>query len=156
MPMTPFEPTDEQRFLVRTAIGLGLNSRQIASLVLNPRTGEAITDMTLMKAFAAEIESGSAPLVYEIGMRHREIALHGRNERESREACQFLLTRRGGPAWVGRSQQEVQIAMFRDEGVKERLQAKIARLLPSRSPEEEPPPPPQPSPREALALRLLK
>ena len=43
----PFEPTKEQRRMVSILAGMGRPHKEIATLVVNPRTGKPIDDVTL-------------------------------------------------------------------------------------------------------------
>lgn len=55
-----FVPTDADRKRVQNASGLGIPNRMVAQFVINPETGRPITEKTLVKHFAKEIELGLA------------------------------------------------------------------------------------------------
>jgi hypothetical protein len=54
-----FEPTDEQRNLVKLLAGFGIPQERICLVVNSPRTGRPITKETLERAFAHGLEVGS-------------------------------------------------------------------------------------------------
>ncbi len=120
----PLEPTPELRELVERAAGLGLTRQQIAATIKNPATGKPIHPATLTDHFSAEIEAGQARLITEVGTSLWQLALHGESER--RTACEFLLSRRGGPAW--RERQDVSVDMNVLAGARETLAAKLEKL----------------------------
>jgi hypothetical protein len=53
-------PTKEQRDLVSIMAGVGRPHREIATLVINPRTGKAIDDVTLRVRFPEELSQAKA------------------------------------------------------------------------------------------------
>ncbi len=55
-----FEPTDQQRHTVRTMAVAGIQRAIIAKCVINPETDKPIGEKTLAKAFAQELEIGTA------------------------------------------------------------------------------------------------
>lgn len=57
---TGYHPTKDQRGLVESLAGRGLPQDQIARLVLNPATGEPISETTLKVHFHNELQSGIA------------------------------------------------------------------------------------------------
>ena len=122
----PLEPTPELRELVERAAGLGLTRAQIAATIKNPATGKPIHQATLTDHFSEEIEAGQARLITEVGSSLWQLALHGESERERRAACEFLLSRRGGPAW--RERQDVSVDMNVLAGARETLAAKLEKL----------------------------
>ena len=63
----PFEPTDEHRFQVEMAVGLGIKQDAIAQLIVNPETGKGISRTTLQEHFADEIARGRPKLEAMIG-----------------------------------------------------------------------------------------
>ena len=56
----PLEPTPEQRLQVEVLVGLGLTYKEVAYVVVNPRTGKGISTRTLQAHFADELEQGQA------------------------------------------------------------------------------------------------
>jgi hypothetical protein len=50
-----FEPTKEQRAMVRMAVGNRIPQAEICTALLNPHSGKPIDDNTFRKAFAGEI-----------------------------------------------------------------------------------------------------
>lgn len=58
--MPAFEPTEQQRLFVAAMAGAKMSLREIACLVINPRTNKPIALETLQKAFAYELEAGIA------------------------------------------------------------------------------------------------
>lgn len=60
MPNKTFEPTDEQRKQVEAMKGFGIPEDDIAKLIANPNTGEAICRNTLRKHFRRELDVGEA------------------------------------------------------------------------------------------------
>lgn len=55
----PFEPTAEQRVTVKTMASYGIPLDDIARVVINPRTGKAISRKTLSRHCKAEIATGA-------------------------------------------------------------------------------------------------
>lgn len=55
MVMRAFKPTDEQRFLVRSSLGLGINQEAVRSQIL--QNGKPIAKETFEKHFAKEVEN---------------------------------------------------------------------------------------------------
>lgn len=55
-----FVPTVEQRNMVQVMSGYGIPQDKIACLVINPDTGIGISEVTLRKVFAKEIQVGLA------------------------------------------------------------------------------------------------
>jgi hypothetical protein len=53
-----FKPTAEQTTMVLTLSGYGIPENQIRLLVINPETGEPITEKTLRKHFRHELDTG--------------------------------------------------------------------------------------------------
>lgn len=68
--MPPFVPTKEQRAWVLQMAGLKMSWDEIASLIVNPRTKQAISKETLGKAFAHELAIGRQHLKRLIGNRY--------------------------------------------------------------------------------------
>ena len=66
MPM--FVPTAEQRKLVEGLGGFGMRYDQISTLVINERTGKAISGMTLQKHFQTELTAGKAKADAKVAM----------------------------------------------------------------------------------------
>ena len=122
----PLEPTPELRELVERAAGLGLTRQQIAATIKNPATGKPIHPATLTDHFADELEAGQARLITEVGSSLWQLALHGENERERRAACEFLLSRRGGPAW--KEHQQVDVTTHVINNAHATLEAKLEKL----------------------------
>ena len=122
----PLEPTPELRELVERAAGLGLTRQQIAATIKNPATGKPIHQATLTDHFADEIDAGQARLITEVGSSLWQLALHGENERERRAACEFLLSRRGGPAW--KEHQQVDVTTHVINNAHATLEAKLEKL----------------------------
>lgn len=54
-----FEPTKEDRERVEKMAGYGLTQRQMASVIINPRTGEHIDHHTLEGEFPTELKTGA-------------------------------------------------------------------------------------------------
>jgi hypothetical protein len=54
-----FEPTEDDRKRVETLAGYGLKQEGICMLVVNPHTGEPITDKTLKRHFERELAVGA-------------------------------------------------------------------------------------------------
>ena len=122
----PLEPTPELRELVERAAGLGLTRQQIAATIKNPATGKPIHQATLTDHFADEIDAGQARLITEVGSSLWQLALHGESERERRAACEFLLSRRGGPAW--KEHASLNVDMTVQDDARETLAAKLEKL----------------------------
>ena len=136
----PLEPTPELRELVERAAGLGLTRQQIAATIKNPATGKPIHQATLTDHFSEEIEAGQARLITEVGTSLWRLALQGENERERRAACEFLLARRGGPAWKEHSSQAIDLTVQHNAHATlaaklERFSAQAALLAAQPSPE---------------------
>jgi hypothetical protein len=55
-----FEPTDDQRDLVKRMVLAGVQRDIIAKCVINPNTERPVTQKTLKKHFAEELERGDA------------------------------------------------------------------------------------------------
>lgn len=55
-----FEPTDEQKAVVKALYGYGLPQNEIRQHVINPETGKPITKVVLERVFRAELDEGSA------------------------------------------------------------------------------------------------
>ena len=70
--MPVFEPTEQQRLFVAAMAGIRMTAREIALLVLNPRTNKSIDVDTLIKAFAYELEAGPSKFKSLIGTRFME------------------------------------------------------------------------------------
>ena len=122
----PLEPTPELRELVERAAGLGLTRAQIAATIKNPATGKPIHQATLTDHFADELEAGQARLIAEVGTSLWRLALQGESERERRTACEFLLSRRGGPAW--QEHQQVDVTTHVINNAHATLAAKLEKL----------------------------
>ncbi len=56
----PFEPTAEQRVLVEAMTGYGIPQQDIVTLIINPKTGKPINEVTLRDHFRPEINRGLA------------------------------------------------------------------------------------------------
>src|SRR5215510_8163239 len=54
-----FEPTQDQRSQVKQMKALGIPEDRICKTITNPQTGKPVSPMTLVRAFAAELESGA-------------------------------------------------------------------------------------------------
>ena len=54
-----FEPTPDQRSQVKQMKALGIPEDRICKTITNPRTRKPVAPMTLVRAFAAELESGA-------------------------------------------------------------------------------------------------
>jgi hypothetical protein len=63
----PFEPTKEQRRMVSVLAGMGRPHKEIATLVVNPRTGRAIDDVTLRLRFSEELCQAKAKVSLILG-----------------------------------------------------------------------------------------
>jgi hypothetical protein len=63
----PFEPTKEQRRMVLVLAGMGRPHKEIATLVINPRTGRAIDDATLRLRFPEELCQAKAKVSLILG-----------------------------------------------------------------------------------------
>ena len=122
----PLEPTPELRELVERAAGLELTRQQIAATIKNPAPGKTIRPATLTDHFADELEAGQARLIAEVGSSLWQLALHGESERERRTACEFLLSRRGGPAWKEHSSQAIDLTV--QHNAHATLAAKLEKL----------------------------
>jgi len=55
----PFEPTDDDRRLVSSLAGFGAPHEYIASCIVNPQTGKAMTPKTLRVHFRAELDTAA-------------------------------------------------------------------------------------------------
>lgn len=55
---TKFEPSEDQRNLVRLAAAMGYPLKRIADLIINPQGGKPISDKTLTASFPKELETG--------------------------------------------------------------------------------------------------
>lgn len=53
-----FQPTDEQRELVKMAATCGIPERRICHAIVNPKTDKEITPVTLRKHFRNELDRG--------------------------------------------------------------------------------------------------
>lgn len=53
----PFQPTEEDRRLVSSLAGFGAPHEYIASCIVNPQTGKAMTPKTLRVHFRAELDT---------------------------------------------------------------------------------------------------
>jgi hypothetical protein len=63
----PFKPTKEQRRMVEILAGVGRPHKEIATLVVNPRTGRAIDDVTLRLRFPEELCQAKAKVSLILG-----------------------------------------------------------------------------------------
>src|SRR6516165_6952538 len=63
----PFEPTKEQRRTVSILAGVGRPHKEIATLVINPRTGKPIDDVTLGLRFPEELCQAKAKVSLILG-----------------------------------------------------------------------------------------
>jgi hypothetical protein len=63
----PFKPTKEQRRMVSILAGVGRPHKEIATLVVNPRTGRAIDDVTLRLRFPGELCQAKAKVSLIVG-----------------------------------------------------------------------------------------
>jgi hypothetical protein len=63
----PFEPTKEQRRTVSILAGVGRPHKEIATLVVNPRTGKPIDDVTLRLRFPEELSQAKAKVSLILG-----------------------------------------------------------------------------------------
>jgi hypothetical protein len=63
----PFEPTKEQRRMVSILAGMGRPHKEIATLVINPRTGKPIDDVTLRLRFPEELCQAKAKVSLILG-----------------------------------------------------------------------------------------
>ena len=88
-----FEPTDEQRKNVQILISLGLPLKEICAVVRD-RNDKAITEPTLRKHFAKEIEVGLPGVKRWMGI----LRIRQSSERKYRKASRPLVTRRAGSA----------------------------------------------------------
>lgn len=61
-PMQRFEPTKEQRAVVKLACAHGMPWDSIRLVIINPRTGKAIAKETLMYAFEEELAAGKVEM----------------------------------------------------------------------------------------------
>lgn len=55
-----FEPTEEQKAVVKALYGYGLPQNEIRQHVINPETGKPITKPVLERVFRAELDHGAA------------------------------------------------------------------------------------------------
>jgi hypothetical protein len=90
-----FEPTREQRGLVRALAGIGMRQEQIAGLVVNPEGGRPISVPTLRQAFRNELTTGRANVIARGVVRLLQL-VDSRNERVALGATTFLLKTQGG------------------------------------------------------------
>jgi hypothetical protein len=65
----PFKPTKEHRRMVSILAGVGRPHKEIATLVINPRTGKAIGDVTLRLRFPQELCQAKAKVSLILGPR---------------------------------------------------------------------------------------
>jgi hypothetical protein len=63
----PFKPTKEQRRIVSILAGMGRPHKEIATLVVNPRTGKPIDDVTLRLRFPEELCQAKAKVSLILG-----------------------------------------------------------------------------------------
>ena len=70
-----FQPTDEQRNLVKMLAGHGLVQLQMIKYIINPRTGTHISENTLQKAFHDELIAGRAEMNLAVSQKVLEGAL---------------------------------------------------------------------------------
>jgi hypothetical protein len=63
----PFKPTKEQRRMVSILAGLGRPHKEIATLLINPRTGKPIDDVTLRLRFPEELCQAKAKVSLILG-----------------------------------------------------------------------------------------
>ena len=70
--MPSFQPSDQQRLFVAAMAGIRMTHREIALLVVNPRTLNPIDVNTLEKHFAHELDAGPAQFKSLIGTRFME------------------------------------------------------------------------------------
>ena len=96
MPQKAFQPTDEQRRMVRAMVAYGVPQRDIASVI-------DVALNTLRKHFVREIETATAEANARIARTLYERAIGG-----SIRALTFWLERRGGESWKNRATLEHQ------------------------------------------------
>ena len=85
------EPTDVLREQVKTASGMGLTHDQICKLF-------RISDVTLRKYYARELEVGLTEINTAVAMNLFRIATTG-DDKTAASVCLWWLERRGGAAW---------------------------------------------------------
>ena len=73
----PFQPTPEQREMVRMHVAVGLPHDDIARIVINPSTGKGIGRATLDKYFREELDTGSAKANADVGGKLYTMAMEG-------------------------------------------------------------------------------
>ena len=64
--------TSEQKQLVKLLVGMGTPQERICKGILNPHSHKPISVETLLKAFAAEIESGLVEMESIVGLSHAQ------------------------------------------------------------------------------------
>ena len=95
-----FKPTKKQRVVAKLHAIAGTPQIDIAKLILNPETGEPITDKTLRRAFRDELNLGLA----ELKARAVGVIAQKLNDNDLGAACFVLKTRAG---WSERSTHEL-------------------------------------------------
>src|SRR5215469_4481738 len=80
----PYRPTDQDRFMVERAVGLGITQERIAGLL-------GISKVTLEKHFREELERGMVSVEYKVGNSLVDQALKG-----NVNACALYLSHRAG------------------------------------------------------------
>jgi hypothetical protein len=63
MPMVKFTPSDDQRETVAALSAAKMSMARIATHIINPRTGRAISERILRKLFRAQLDDGTAVIV---------------------------------------------------------------------------------------------
>lgn len=73
----PFEPTDEDRHLVRKLAGYGLTHDEISAVIINPQTDKSLDDDTLRKHFPDELREGKAETRTKVARTAYQMAVSG-------------------------------------------------------------------------------
>jgi hypothetical protein len=72
-----FIPSTEQKNFVSVMAGMRMSHAEIAGVIINPRTQKPIDDMTLRRAFAAELAVAKAKIKSLVSTRFYEALLRG-------------------------------------------------------------------------------
>jgi hypothetical protein len=128
MAQPPFEPTDEQRRLVETLAGFGIPQRQIATLVINPRTGHSVSHTTVEKFFEDELARGAAKATTRVAQNLFRIATTEDNAGPTVTAAIFWMKCRAGWREVSRMEHRGADGAPLVPDAVERLKSRIERL----------------------------
>jgi hypothetical protein len=66
MPRPKFEPTAQDRTYVARAVAYGMPLEIVRQIIVNPETGNAVSEMTFRRAFREEIRNGLAQTVHAV------------------------------------------------------------------------------------------